>query len=430
MFLIIHHKPLVSTILGLLINLEDNQVMALAQGSSASIEDNITDEEKELRMSSASSSSSAPVAEQSAPVSMTPHLEIILDSLCPSENDYEALFALSLLYAIGENKGVAGDDGSSFWDTVEWKPLVISKLMLLLTSACQMTSKIRPVTVDLAIALLLKMAIVPGNQHRLDDKSLALLEQAKEESIMVSRTFFKSEDMFLELFEAEANEIIKRPLQVEYLLQDSSILLPPTGTPMTGIEFTKRLPCGEVERARRAIRVFVLMRRLSLAVSGEVETQLPLVRAQQCIKVSDVLDLSIYLASFYLAHFINHDGLVDSNCCSIRQITRTSSRAPWSRERARGRDDSSLSILSSSSWSSRTLDASDGEWRNLSASCRFILLHHLIGLDSLMRVDYRALLNQYRFFRVGRGSDWRQGRFPLPPRDGAQFADVLHFSHG
>lgn len=73
--------------------------------------------------------------------------------------------------------------------------------------------------------------------------------------------------MFLELFEAEAHEIIKRPLQVhifshvfykfrlhfmiffykvEYLLQDSSILLPPTGTPMTGIEFQKRLPCGEV----------------------------------------------------------------------------------------------------------------------------------------------------------------------------------------
>jgi len=48
-----------------------------------------------------------------------------------------------------------------------------------------------------------------------------------------------------------------------------------------------------VERARRAIRVFVLMRRLSLAVNGETETQLPLVRAQQCICVSDVLDLSM-----------------------------------------------------------------------------------------------------------------------------------------
>lgn len=42
-----------------------------------------------------------------------------------------------------------------------------------------------------------------------------------------------------------------RPLNVEYLTMDASILLPPTGTPLTGIEFNKRLPCGEVERARR-----------------------------------------------------------------------------------------------------------------------------------------------------------------------------------
>ena len=64
--------------------------------------------------------------------------------------------------------------------------------MLLLSSACQITSKIRPVTVDLAITLLLRIA-VPSKptQHRLDDKHLALLEQAKEESIMVARTFFK-----------------------------------------------------------------------------------------------------------------------------------------------------------------------------------------------------------------------------------------------
>lgn len=32
---------------------------------------------------------------------------------------------------------------------------------------------------------------------------------------------------------------------------DASILLPPTGTPLTGIDFVKRLPCGDVERTRR-----------------------------------------------------------------------------------------------------------------------------------------------------------------------------------
>lgn len=84
------------------------------------------------------------------------------------------------------------NEHESFWETIDWKPILIGKLMLLLSSACQITSKIRPVTVDLAITLLLRIA-VPSNptQHRLDDKHLALLEQAKEESIMVARTFFK-----------------------------------------------------------------------------------------------------------------------------------------------------------------------------------------------------------------------------------------------
>ena len=40
-------------------------------------------------------------------------------------------------------------------------------------------------------------------------------------------------------------------IMVNFLLMDSSILLPPTGTPLTGIDFTKRLPCGETERAQR-----------------------------------------------------------------------------------------------------------------------------------------------------------------------------------
>ena len=84
------------------------------------------------------------------------------------------------------------NEDQPFWGTVEWKSMLMAKLMLLLSSACQMTSKIRPVTVDLGINLLIKIAVPnPPAAHELDDKSLALLEQAKEESIMVARTFFK-----------------------------------------------------------------------------------------------------------------------------------------------------------------------------------------------------------------------------------------------
>lgn len=34
-------------------------------------------------------------------------------------------------------------------------------------------------------------------------------------------------------------------------MMDASVLLPPTGTPLTGIDFVKRLPCGDVEKTRR-----------------------------------------------------------------------------------------------------------------------------------------------------------------------------------
>ena len=42
-------------------------------------------------------------------------------------------------------------------------------------------------------------------------------------------------------------------VKVLYLLQEGSMLLPPTDTPLTGIEFTRRLPCGETERARKVV---------------------------------------------------------------------------------------------------------------------------------------------------------------------------------
>ena len=41
-------------------------------------------------------------------------------------------------------------------------------------------------------------------------------------------------------------------------MMDASILLPPTGTPLTGIDFVKRLPCGDVERTRRVSKTVLL----------------------------------------------------------------------------------------------------------------------------------------------------------------------------
>nr|CAD7442016.1 unnamed protein product [Timema bartmani] len=217
-FLIITHEPLVRVLAKIILT---GNMDIFSQGTS--------DKTVAIATSPAASSSapstpsvvavlpSEPPASRQSLVDK-PFLEMVFNTLQCSENDYAALFALCLLYALGHNK-----------ETSEGNML------------CH------------------------GRQ---------------------------SEEIFLDMFEDEYNELVKKPLNVEWLMMDHNILLPPTGTPMTGIHFNKRLACGEVERARRAIRVFFLVRELSLTLRGEEEGQLPLTNPQACVQVDNVLDLN------------------------------------------------------------------------------------------------------------------------------------------
>ena len=62
------------------------------------------------------------------------------------------------------------------------------------------------------------------------DEHFAELEGAREESTLILRNFYKSEEIFLDMFEDEWREMNKRPINVEYVMSDASLLLPPTGT--------------------------------------------------------------------------------------------------------------------------------------------------------------------------------------------------------
>ncbi|XP_034936174.1 protein CLEC16A homolog isoform X2 [Chelonus insularis] len=260
---------------------------------------NFTDEEKEQRLAL----ESPPLSKKSqeilnAPIINRPFLDTIFNSLHCTENDYATLFALCLLYALISNQGVNCESfdfvltSSQKGAAVNWyNETLVDKLSHIITMSCQNNAKIRLVTLEMSIKLLLKIAISNG-QSLLCDAHLAAIEAAKEQSTALLRNFYKSEDIFLDMFEDEYSEVQKKPLNVEWLMMDSNILLPPTGTPMTGIEFTKRLPCGEVERARRAIRVFFLIRELSLTLNKEVETQLPLTNPSDCVNINCVLDLN------------------------------------------------------------------------------------------------------------------------------------------
>ncbi|KAK3089654.1 hypothetical protein FSP39_005390 [Pinctada imbricata] len=227
-----------------------------------------------------------------------PYLEAIFNALECSENDYEALFALCLLYAMGHNDGIHQDLMDSVLMPTErseakdhYNIALVERLIRIITLACQHGIKVRLSTLELSIKLLRQLVFRPGRSY-LQDRHLACIENARECSTQLLRNFYKSEEIFLDMFEDEYTQMKNKPLNVEYLTMDASILLPPTGTPLTGIEFSKRLPCGEVERARRAIRVFFLVRDLSLSLMDEREEQLPLNRDNACVRTNDILDLN------------------------------------------------------------------------------------------------------------------------------------------
>ncbi|XP_032443427.1 protein CLEC16A isoform X5 [Xiphophorus hellerii] len=248
-------------------------------------EQNITDEEKTA------------AATRTHTERSRPFLDMVYSALECTNDDYHALFVLCLLYAVSHSKGVNRDLLERLQLPVpdqergSYSVVLVEKLIRIMNQAALPDGKVRLATLELC-CLLLKQSVLSGSHCIIKDVHLACLEGAREESLHLLRTFYKGEEIFLDMFEDEYRSMTSKPLNVEYLMMDASILLPPTGTPLTGIDFVKRLPCGDVEKTRKAIRVFFMLRSLSLQLQGEPETQLPLTRPEDLIKTDDVLDLN------------------------------------------------------------------------------------------------------------------------------------------
>lgn len=160
--------------------------------------------------------------------------------------------------------------------------------------------RVRLVTLDLCLMTLVQFIKHPKYPYLLSDGQLNVISQAEGQSAHALRAFYLSEEIFLDLFEDEYNEVLKGKLNVEYLCMDATILLPPTGTPMTGIHFTRRLPCGDVEKARRAIRAYLYLRNFKNRINDAEEKLLPLTKTDQLVVVENVLDLSELVLFFFI----------------------------------------------------------------------------------------------------------------------------------
>ena len=85
---------------------------------------------------------------------------------------------------------------------------LLDKYIRLITAGCQYASRVRLVTVELLIASL-KLMVVKGKESILKDGQLAALEGAREDSTLILRNFYKSEEIFLDMFEDEYRNFYK-----------------------------------------------------------------------------------------------------------------------------------------------------------------------------------------------------------------------------
>ena len=119
---------------------------------------------------------------------------------------------------------------------------------------------------------LLKSLLTQNNKSYINDFHLACIEQAKEQPSFTLRRQFKSDEMFLDMFEHEYQNFLSQTLNFEMILKDWSILLRPTSTPLSGIEFSRRFSCGDTEKLKHTVRLFFLLRDLCLCLTNETET--------------------------------------------------------------------------------------------------------------------------------------------------------------
>nr|XP_032635513.1 protein CLEC16A isoform X7 [Chelonoidis abingdonii] len=184
-----------------------------------------------------------------------PFLDMVYNAQDCAEDDYYALFVLCLLYAMSQNKGIDpvkleriqlpaqhAEEKSSY------NHVLAERLIRIMNYAAQPDGKVRLATLELG-CLLLKQLVLSKSGSIIKDVHLACLEGAREESVHLLRRFYKGEEVFLDMFEDEY-------------------------------------------RSMTAIRVFFMLRSLSLHLRDEPETQLPLTREEDLIKTDDVLDLN------------------------------------------------------------------------------------------------------------------------------------------
>ncbi|WAQ96416.1 CL16A-like protein [Mya arenaria] len=125
-----------------------------------------------------------------------PYLEALFHALECTENDYEALFALCLLYAMGHNDAQCILTSPLKKVKDNYNVALVERLIRIITYSTQPGSKVRLSTLELCIRLLQQLVTSPDKLF-LQDRHLAAIENARECSTQLLRNFYKKRFAFM-----------------------------------------------------------------------------------------------------------------------------------------------------------------------------------------------------------------------------------------
>ncbi|KAF8358059.1 gop-1 [Pristionchus pacificus] len=246
----------------------------------------------------------------------------LLSALDVSMNDdYAAFFALYTIYAIFENKGDAdelltaarlphasrrpeADPSTRLESEKDCDPRLLEALRLLVGAAGRANCRLRTITLQLA-CLVLRQFVMVLDSNDVHDQIRALAESTKKclTGRLSDAAFVHHKDLFIDMFDEEYVEFESFRLRLDVVGHE--LLLPPSSSPMSGLQLNKRIPSGREETTRATLASYLHVRRLERDMADACDDELPvrvgdnpLVAVDDCINLanSDLLSCTVIVS--------------------------------------------------------------------------------------------------------------------------------------
>uniref|UniRef100_A0A915PI41 CLEC16A/TT9 C-terminal domain-containing protein n=1 Tax=Setaria digitata TaxID=48799 RepID=A0A915PI41_9BILA len=219
-----------------------------------------------------------------------------LNALICSRNDHSTFFGLIFIYAVCQNKGARGE----ILEAVHFNSDVVDSsdhnflngLLDIITRSVEKDAFIRTITVELCCIVLRQLLLAMDASMDIQVECERRTEKVIAELVSLLTPSVYSEELFLEMFEDEFYNFERNRIQVGNISTDSSLLLPPPTTALSGVPLNKRVPCGNEEQIQANIQLFFHLRRFALDLRDEEESHLPISsRTDVFVEVNDCINL-------------------------------------------------------------------------------------------------------------------------------------------